>query len=132
MAEAVDLGGRVVLPGILDGHIHTLQFGSFLTRFVCLEKTAAEVQELVRQRKREQPDAKFLLGASFLLDTLGVPPTKEILDEAEPDTPVFIDSADLHSCWTNSAGLKVLGITRDTPDPAGGEIVRDGNGDATG
>ncbi|KLT41301.1 amidohydrolase family protein [Cutaneotrichosporon oleaginosum] len=131
-AEVVDLAGRVVLPGILDGHIHTLQFGSFLTRFVCLEKTAAEVQDLVRERKRATPDAKFLLGASFLYDTLGVPPTKEILDAAEPDTPVFIDSADLHSCWVNSAALRALGITRETPDPPGGEIERDADGEATG
>lgn len=109
-----------------------LQFGSFLTRFVCLEKSAKEVQELVRQRKKEQPDAKFLLGASFQYDALGVPPTKEILDEIEPDTPVFIDSMDLHSCWTNTAGLKALGITRDTPSSQGGEIVRDENGEPTG
>lgn len=108
------------------------QFGSFLGRFVCLEKSVAEIQELVRQRKKEQPDAKFLLGASFQYDALGVPPTRQLLDEVEPDTPVFIDCMDLHSCWTNTAGLKALGITRDTPNMQGGEIVRDENGDATG
>ena len=59
-------------------------------------------------------------------------PKKEYLDAVVSDRPVYLDAFDLHSSWLNSAALKELGITRDTPDPIGGRIVRDANGDATG
>jgi predicted amidohydrolase YtcJ len=65
-------------------------------------------------------------------DALGAHPHRKLLDAIIPDVPVFIDSMDLHSCWTNTKGLEVLGITRDTPDPKGGEIERDEAGEPTG
>jgi len=59
-------------------------------------------------------------------------PTRQMLDEIVSDRPVYLDASDLHSVWTNSAGLAELGIDDDTPNPIGGEIVRDEQRHATG
>lgn len=59
-------------------------------------------------------------------------PHKKYLDEAVPDRPVFIDDSSLHSVWVNSAAIAALGITKDTPNPKGGEFVRDADGEFTG
>lgn len=126
------MGGAVILPGLLDGHVHILQLGNALGRINCLSLSAEEIQKLVKKRYDEDPKAKMVLGASFLPDALGQPPHRKLLDAVVPDVPVFIDSMDLHSCWTNTKGLEVLGITKDTPSPPGGEIQRDKNGELTG
>lgn len=130
--EDRDMGGQVILPGLLDGHIHLLQLGNALGRVNCLRLSVAEVQAAFRQRIKGQPGAKYYLGASFMWDALGEHPHRKLLDAITTDVPVFIDSMDLHSCWANSKGLEVLGITRDTADPKGGEIERDAHGEPTG
>jgi predicted amidohydrolase YtcJ len=124
--------GKVILPGILDGHVHLQQLGNALGRVNCLRLSAAEIQAALLARQKSDPDAEMYLGASFLFDAIGQPPHRKILDEIIPDVPVFIDSMDLHSCWTNSKGLEVLGITKDSANPKGGEFQRDENGELTG
>jgi len=130
--EERDMGGKVILPGILDGHIHLLQLGNALGRVNCLRLSAAQIQAAFKARREAEPNAKMYLGASFLFDAIGQPPHRKILDEIIPDVPVFIDSMDLHSCWANTKGLEVLGITKDMPNPKGGEFQRDENGELTG
>ncbi|WRT68807.1 uncharacterized protein IL334_005787 [Kwoniella shivajii] len=125
-----DLEGAVVLPGLIDGHTHLIQMGASQTKIEMLGKSALEVQKALLNAR--QPSSLYLLGKSFLFDALGVPPTKATLDEVIPDIPVFIDSADLHSCWLNSKAMEALKICKDTPAPAGGEFVRDQDGELTG
>lgn len=124
--------GAVILPGILDGHVHTIQLGNALGRIQCLQLSVEQIQKAFKAKYDEYPKAKMLLGASFMFDALGQPPHRKLLDAVVPDVPVFIDSMDLHTCWTNTKGLEVLSITKDMPDPKGGEFQRDADGELTG
>ena len=134
-AEEIDLGGALVTPGITEGHSHMLMLGEALSKVQLRDaKTVGEVQERLAAARAANPDAPRILGVSWLFDIFedGEQPTAAMLDAAVPDVPVLLDANDLHSVWVNSAALKAMGITRETPDPVGGEIVRDENGDATG
>ncbi len=134
-AAEVDLGGAVVTPGIVEGHAHMLMLGESLSKVQLRDaKTLEEVQQRLAAARAAAPDAPRLLGTSWLFDifTDGAQPTAAMIDAVVSDVPVILDANDLHSVWVNSAALEAMGITRETPDPVGGEIVRDANGDATG
>ena len=134
-AAEVDLGGAVVTPGIVEGHAHMLMLGESLLKVQLRDaKTLEEVQQRLAAARAAAPDAPRLLGTSWLFDifTDGAQPTAAMIDAVVSDVPVILDANDLHSVWVNSAALEAMGITRETPDPVGGEIVRDANGDATG
>jgi predicted amidohydrolase YtcJ len=125
-AAEVDLAGRFVLPGFVDAHTHLLMMGQALQKVQL--RDAADLADL-QQRLREaaaESDAPRILGAGWLYSTLGGQnPTRDLLDEAVPDRPVYLDANDLHSVWVNSAALAELGIDDATPDPIGGRIGRD-------
>ncbi len=129
-----ELGGPVTLPGFVDAHAHLLMAGEAQLRVPLTDAAdLTEIQQRMATRAKEQPDAERVLGRGWLFSA--VPdgrPTKQMLDEVVPDRPVYLDANDYHSCWVNSAALAELGVTRDTPDPIGGRIVRDGGGEATG
>ncbi|KPN19406.1 amidohydrolase [Arthrobacter sp. Edens01] len=133
-AGTVDLGGAFVLPGIIDAHTHLLMTGQSLGKVQLRDAgNLAELQERLRQAVRDTPDAPRILGAGWLHSALdGAEPTRELLDAAVPDRPVYLDSNDVHSVWVNSAALAELGIGSGTPDPLGGRIGRDANGNADG
>lgn len=133
-AKVVDLQSRLVVPGFVDSHTHLLMTGEALGK---VELTSArslrEIQERLAEALAANTQAPRLLGRGWLFDSVpGGSPTAAMLDEVAGDVPVYLDSNDLHSCWINTAALAALGITRDTPDPIGGRIVRDEYGDATG
>lgn len=92
----------------------------------------AEIQSAIKAASEADPNAKLILGCQFQYDALGEPPHKRYLDAVVTDRPVLIDDSSLHSCWLNSAAIAALGITNDTPNPKGGEFVRDANGELTG
>ena len=132
--EIVDLGGAFVVPGITDAHFHTLMAGEALRRADLVHaKDLEEILRLVRAWAEANPASPWVLGRSWLHSSVPAgAPTRQMLDEAIADRPVFLDANDLHSAWVNTLGLERLGITADTPDPAGGEIVRDQDGVPTG
>ncbi|CAK9786725.1 amidohydrolase family protein [Cutaneotrichosporon oleaginosum] len=131
-AEVVDLRGKVVLPGIIDAHSHLMLLGGSLTKVDCLGKSIPEIQAAIKARYDAEPDAQMVLGCQFQYDAIGAPPHKRWLDEVCPDKPCIIDNSSLHSAWLNSAAMAAIGVTRDTPDPLGGEFVRDAAGELTG
>lgn len=134
-AVEVDLGGAFVSPGIIEGHAHMLMLGESLDKVQLRDCTSvAEVQERLAAARAAAPDAPRILGTSWLFDIFapGERPTAAMLDAAVPDVPVILDANDLHSVWVNSAALEAMEVDRSTPDPVGGEIVRDDLGDATG
>ncbi len=123
----VDLGGRMVLPAFQDSHIHLVSGGVELG--LCdLNglRTAEEVLAKVRAYAAAHPDAAWIIGGGWDLPLFPqANPRKEALDAVVPGRPVVLDSADGHSAWVNSRALALAGVTRDTPDPAGGRIERD-------
>lgn len=134
-AAEVDLGGALVTPAVWEGHAHMLMLGEALSKVQLRDATTvAEVQERVAAARAANPDAPRITGVSWRFDIFeeGQRPTAAMLDAAVSDVPVFLDANDLHTMWVNSAALEAMGITRDTPNPVGGEIERDENGDATG
>lgn len=125
-ATEVDLAGGFVLPGFVDAHTHLLMMGQALQK-VQLRDAANlnDLQQLLREAAAAT-DAPRILGAGWLYGALdGRQPTRQLLDAAVPDRPVYLDANDLHSVWVNSAALAELGITGDSPDPIGGRIGRD-------
>ncbi len=124
-ATEVDLGGGFVLPGFIDAHTHLLMMGQALQKVPLREASnLADLQRCLREAA-DSTAAQRILGAGWLYSSLDEKqPTKELLDEAVPDRPVYLDANDLHSVWVNSAALAELGIDDNTPDPIGGRIGR--------
>ncbi|MCU1516717.1 MAG: amidohydrolase [Pseudarthrobacter sp.] len=132
-AVVTDLGGKLVLPGFIDAHTHLLMLGESLGRVALTDaRSLAGIQERLRAARAADPGSARILGRGWLFDSLPGTPTAAMIDEAVSDVPVYLDANDYHSCWVNRAALKELGITRDTPDPLGGRIGRDGQGEPDG
>ncbi len=134
--KLIDAGGKLVLPGFVDCHIHFLD-GSFSLGRVNLEgaKDADDIQKRLREYAAGHPGEDWILGRGWNYAMFGPEalPHKKYLDELFPNRPVFLEGYDGHTYWANSKALALAGITRDTPNPSNGSIVRDPNtGDATG
>lgn len=129
----VDLRGRTLLPGFIDAHMHA---GAADPRAVDLDgaRSIAEVQARVRERARALGPGTWVLGGGFAEQDLAERrfPTRAELDAAAPENPVFVDRAGGHGRVANSRALRLAGVGRRTPDPAGGEIERDARGEPTG
>ncbi|MBN7796168.1 amidohydrolase [Parahaliea mediterranea] len=123
--ETVDLEGRVVIPGLHDAHIHLL-VGAIQQKINCSLTPGSGVDEIVAQLKACQQAGKvtdgWLIGSSYRPDVFpgGIPENSE-LNEHFPDTPVFLSDYSVHNGLANDRALERLGITKDTPNPPGGE-----------
>jgi predicted amidohydrolase YtcJ len=133
--KVIDAAGRLVLPGFEDCHIHFMD-GSLGLDQVDLNdaRTVPEIQKRVKAYAASHTKEPWITGMGWTYPTFGAAalPDKKILDEVVPDRPVYLVAFDGHSSWANSKALEMAGITKQTPDPANGKIVRDANGDATG
>jgi len=134
--QVIDAKKHVVLPGFTDTHVHFMA-GSFRLIQVRLDGAAsiAEMQRRLKEYAASHPNAPWILGSGWMYSSFGsaAMPDKKYLDEVVPDRPVFLSAYDHHSAWVNNKALKMAGITRDTPDPPNGMIVRDPKtGEATG
>lgn len=126
--KMIDAGSKLVLPGFTDCHIHFLDGGLSLNR-LNLEgaHNVADIQDLLRKYAGQHPDDPWILGRGwdytmFAPDTL---PHKKYLDQLFPTYAVFLEAYDGHTFWANSKALALAGITKSTPDPPNGKIVRD-------
>jgi predicted amidohydrolase YtcJ len=134
--KVINAGGKLVLPGFVDCHVHFID-GAFSLGRANLEgaKDPADIQKRLREYAAEHPGDDWILGrgwnyAMFGSETL---PHKKYLDEIFPNRPVSLEGYDGHTYWANSKALAMAGITRDTADPPNGTIVRDPKtGEATG
>jgi predicted amidohydrolase YtcJ len=132
----VDLKGRLVVPGLTDSHVHFIQ-GGFQLLSVDLKDARSE-EEFVRRiadRARTLPPGRWMQGGDW--DEEAWPserlPNRWLIDPVTPRTPVFISRYDGHAVLANSLALELAGVTKNTPDPAGGVIVRDPkSGEPTG
>jgi hypothetical protein len=133
-AETINLRGRAVIPGLTDAHVH-ITWQGLLAQQVRL----ADVHSLAEALQRIAAGAKNLLPGAWLrgggwshADWGGQWPTRADLDRVCPDRPALLMRKDGHSAWVNSKALELAGITAATPDPAGGQIQRDRDGEPTG
>ena len=126
--RVIDLQGKLVVPGFNDAHAHLFSVGSALGKVDLVGITSYnQMREKVAERVKISGSGEWIIGRGW--DQSLVPgkvwPTKEIIDPVSPGNPVQLNRADSHSMLVNSYLLKQSGITKDTPDPEGGEIVRD-------
>jgi predicted amidohydrolase YtcJ len=133
-ARAVDLKGKLVTPGFNDAHIHFLGGGLSLLRVNLVgARTLAEAKARVAARVREVGSGTWILGRGWDHTLWGGEwPTRKDLDEVAPNNPAIFQRVDGHVSWANSLALAKAGVTRETRDPQGGEILRDTKGEPTG
>jgi predicted amidohydrolase YtcJ len=132
--RVVDVRGGLVLPGFQDAHCHPPTGGlSMVQADLHGALTADDYVAIIRRWADDNPDAAWIVGDGWFMDAFeGGNPPKELLDAAVPDRPVYAESRDGHSIWTNSRALAIAGITRDTPDPDDGVIIRGPGGEPQG
>ncbi len=132
-AEIIEKDG-FIMPGITEGHAHVTQStelisGCDLYHIDSVEKYLNIIKEFIAAH----PDDEYVMGSGYdngVFDENG--PTARMLDSVCADKPVVMMASDHHSRWMNSKAIEMAGITKDTPDPFSGEIVRDKDGNATG
>lgn len=136
-SAAIDLAGRTATPGLNDAHAHPMSVGfALLDLDLSPERNASigDLLGLVRDAVRERPAGTWILGRGYDDARLaeGRHPTRADLDEIAPDHPVILIRMCHHIGAANSAALRLAGVTRETPDPAGGIFDRDEDGEPTG
>jgi predicted amidohydrolase YtcJ len=124
----VDLAGKTVTPGLTDSHCHIFGIGE-REMHLNLEgtNTLDDFLAKVKERVAQVQNGKWISGRGWI-ETFWKPPqfpTRADLDKIAPDNPVFLTRADGHAAIANSAALKLGGVTRDTANPFGGEILKD-------
>lgn len=126
---------HLITPGLHDSHVHLIQAG-LLEKYVSLTDSTSEEDAVkkVVEFAETIPEEKWVIGIGFYRMSWDKPdrPTKKSLDRFFHDRPVLLLDLELHSAWVNSKALEICGITKDTPDPPGGVIIRDENGEPTG
>jgi len=132
--RTVDLGGRLVLPGFIDAHMHPkLSTGELFEVYLGGCRSVAECLAAVARLAAEHPEYPAVRGWGWTPTTV---PEREMtaaaLDAIVPDRPVVLADDSVHTQWVNSALLKMAGITKDTPDPEGGAIERLPDGTPSG
>ena len=134
-ARTIDLRGRAVIPGLTDAHAHFLGFAKLATRLDLVG--TASLDELLAKVSAKLPSVRkgeWILGRGW--DQNDWPearyPERSALDRIAPDNPVYLVRICGHAAYVNSAALRLAGISRLTPDPSGGKILRDAGGEATG
>jgi predicted amidohydrolase YtcJ len=134
ITRTVELDGALVLPGFIDAHTHLVSMGQSLQQVDLFDAVdLTDIQNRLAAAAAADPSAPRIVGRSWLYAPLaGRTPDRHMLDAAVTDRPVYLASNDVHSAWVNTAALHELGIDADTPDPIGGTIERDADGNATG
>ena len=134
----VELDGNTVLPGFYDTHVHPL-FGGMMysgaNHTNCTIEQGSSTDRLLdtlRECVSRLEPGEWVTGGQWDASALDDPPNRETLDTVSPDTPVIINDTSGHSAWANSKALDLAGIDSDSPDPEGGIIERDQNGEPTG
>lgn len=123
----IDAKGATVTPGLIDSHVHFLSGSLSLDQVDLLEAQSIEaVEKTIRDYVDRNPSKKFILGRGWYYGVFsGGMPTKEILDGLIPDKPALMRCYDGHTTWVNSQAMQLAKVDRNTPNPNGGEIVKD-------
>lgn len=125
--KKIDLKGRLMLPGFIDNHTHFAHGGFYLLGIdLRPAKSTQEFKQLIKEYVN-QHEGKWVTGGYWDHEQWEINnlPTKEMIDDFSPNTPIFISRLDGHMALANSYALKLAGITKDTQSPEGGLIVKD-------
>jgi predicted amidohydrolase YtcJ len=128
--EIIDLQGKLALPGFNDAHVHFI-YGGHALMSVSLDRVTSfdEIQRRVKEKVEDKNDGEWISGRGWDQEILPGKkwPTKELIDEVAPNNPVTLSRICGHCTLVNSYVLRISGITKDTPNPPGGVIVKDPN-----
>ena len=153
-AHKEDLGGRVILPGLTDAHLHLQYYSLGLQNVDCETDTQEECLRRVEERVRNAKPGEWILGHGWNQNSwqgsplpmgdrealrkegVGVRgsswPHASKLDAIAPDNPVYLTAKSLHAAWANTQAMRLANINAQTPDPQNGQVQRDESGAATG
>jgi predicted amidohydrolase YtcJ len=131
----LDGKGRVLIPGMIDAHVHVMDigFGALtldLSDTTSLEDALAKIKAFAQ----DNPGRPWILGRGWNQEKWGLGrfPTAAELDAVVADRPVWLERADNHANWGNTLAITTAGVTAKTPDPSGGKIIRDAKGAPAG
>ncbi len=131
--EIVDGKGGMLLPGLIDSHVHPVSGVKLIACDLTADTSAAQVAETLKGCVAAHPEAPWVRGTGWQLPVfLNASPRAALLDSIVSDRPAFITAADGHSAWVNTRALTMAGITDRTPDPPNGRIERDALGVPSG
>jgi predicted amidohydrolase YtcJ len=134
-AKHIDAQGKTLLPGLIDAHGHVFELGEIASGVDLFSATSlGGAVRAVAEFSRSHPKNAWIVGYGWNQEVwkLGRFPTAAELDAVVNDRPVLLHRVDAHASWVNTKALEMAGISKDTPDPAGGKIERDANGKPTG
>jgi hypothetical protein len=133
--KVLDAKGKLLLPGFNDAHVHFLDGGDHLQQVQLKDATSPEeFARRIAQRVAKTPKGEWIIGGDWDEQRWSPAqlPSRHLIDAVTPETPVFVNRYDIHESLANSVALRLAGITAQTPDPPGGEIVRDAQKNPTG
>ncbi len=139
--QVIDLEGKLAIPGFTDAHGHFTSLGRALLRLNLMNvKNWDEVVALVKASVQKAKPGEWILGRGWHQEKWDKTPQPNVdglpihhtLSKVSPDNPVLLSHASGHASYANAKAMELAGITKETPDPPGGEIVRDSNGNPIG
>ena len=138
--QVIDLKGRMLMPGLVDGHMHPLQGGAHLLQCnlqyeaLTIEQFQSKIQACLDKTHDQEPDGWLDVVGWFQTNMLpaGVATTYATLDALKTQRPIVVESSFGHTVLANSRAIRLANITAATPDPLGGKIARDAAGNPTG
>lgn len=128
--QRIDLRGRMVMPGLIDGHSHPTK-GAIANLFSCkfaFSATQEDIARILTEHLEKNPNAELIMGGrwdSSFFEEYDIPSPRHWLDQYSRDKAVYLRDDSGHNGWANTKTLQLVGVTKDTPDPEGGKIVRD-------
>lgn len=131
--EKLDMGGRTILPGLTDAHIHLELYALGLQRVDCETDTKAECLQRVADRAAGSAPGEWILGHGWNQNVWeeGFGNLAD-LDQTAPNNPVYLTAKSYHAAWVNSAALRQANLSDTSPDPTGGSLGRDAQGRLNG
>lgn len=139
--QVIDLDGMLAVPGLIDGHGHYMSLGESLMGLDLRHaRTWSEIVDLVANAARKAKPGEWIVGRGWHQDKWDHPPSPNVeglpvhhgLSKVSPQNPVILIHVSGHGIFVNARALEQVGITRETPEPPGGEIVRDDQRRPTG
>jgi len=139
--QVVDLAGRLTIPGFIEGHAHFMALGVARLQLDLMDtRSYSDLIERVASAVAEAEPGDWIVGRGWHQSKWEPPPepsvrgfqTHSALSAVSPDNPVLLRHASGHASFANARAMELAGITADTPDPPGGEIIRDADGNPTG